>query len=344
MEKCHAIPRPTSPRCETDVRPSDSSPPVLEKLRAGLAREHFLVIDQLWQTFRVPASGIGLIALAHEIARDLSLLSRILPQFSVPEWSSCIGAVIPSVSSLLSTDATRDLSALLNLPRQSLRYFLAPIDKRVPVPQARLMRALRVLLSLGMLAGKEELATKFAQEFARWLAGDYPANLRPDTLTQTELAQIAANQSLRPDAVKILNHLASTLRSELLNPFEDPAQPKDFYSAPQPKEQHGAPDEDNEKCAEISGQKDILRAAIAAQATATCGANSLYAATFHPFTPTPSSIVRTTPSEVRKPPDSFPSASLTPRAAINCARPSSACCQSGKKRPPLRKSMPSCAT
>ncbi len=268
METCHAIPRPTSPRCETDVRPSDSSLPVLEKLRAGLDREHFLVIDQIWQTFRVPASGIGLIALAHEIARDLSLLSRILPQFSVPEWSNCIGAVIPSVSSLLSTDATRDLSALLNLPRQSLRYFLAPIDKHVPVPQARLMRALRVLLSLGMLAGKEELATKFAQEFARWLAGDYPANLQPDTLNHPAIARIAANQNLRPDAIKILNHLASTLRSELPNPFEDPALPKDFYSAPKPK-QHGAPDEDNEEYAEISGQKDILQAAIAAQATAT---------------------------------------------------------------------------
>lgn len=270
MDTCLASPTPESLNCEDDVRLHCEVASLHDKLRHGLEPAAHLVVGALVQSFRIPESGIGLVALAEATIRDLASLKTIAPQVAVPVWSNRIGTVIQPLKEALGTDASRDLSALRNLPRQPLRNYLAPLGQGIPVPQIRLLHAIRGLLTLIILSAKEELTTDLAEELARWLRGKLPDGLGPSVLTQHALAQLAANDDLSVNTVKLLNQIASALRSDLSDPYDEPAYEPSWIATPSashPLEQEDANDE--KETDEAATKLDILADCLAQQATAT---------------------------------------------------------------------------
>lgn len=266
-------PYPASLNREDDSRPYFFDQPIRDRLRDGLDSTNFVVVDQLLRTFRVPSSGIGLVALANEISQGLSLLQTIVPTFPMPSWHGRIGQVISPLEALLANDAARDLSSLRNLPRQPLRNFLAPTGKRVSITEIRLLRAIRALLALEMLVRKKEISFDFSEEYARWLAGKYPPELTPEHMETETLLELSSDKNLRPEAQKVLNHIAYALRYELDNPFgEDPSKTS-LLLGKRSVDQNDDPDEDEDLADEVNSDpadlKDLLDSLLAAEAIAT---------------------------------------------------------------------------
>jgi hypothetical protein len=266
-------PNPASLNREDDSRPYFFDQPIRDRLRDGLDSTNFAVVDQLLRTFRVPSSGIGLVALTNEISQGLSLLQAIAPTFPMPSWHQRIGQVISSLEALLATDAARDLSSLRGLPRQPLRNFLVPTGKRVSITDIRLLRAIRALLALEMLARTKELTFDLSEELARWLAGKFPPGLSPENLETEALLSLASNKNLHPEAQKVLNHIAYALRFELDDPFGGQPPKTLLLLGQHSADQNEDPDEEEDPADEVNSDpadlKDILDNLLAAEAIAT---------------------------------------------------------------------------
>lgn len=242
-----------------------------QRLRNVLSRDSFLVVNQLIRTFRVPTSGIGLTALAYEISLDFKSLRAIAPTFNIPDWHIQIEQVVGPLKTALETEPASDLSSLRDLTRQPLRDFLAPIGKRLPISQIQLLRAIRALLSLVMLAQQAELPTGLANELARWFAGNMPPELTPQTLTPQALSSIFQTLSLSTNGRKLLSHIVSALQSQLSNPFSEPTEDKTYFVMPNasgqdPSSDDGTIDESDE---DVAIQLDILEGLLARQSIAT---------------------------------------------------------------------------
>lgn len=239
------------------------------RLAGNLDAQNLDVVDHLLRAFRVPTSGIGLVALVHEIGLDLKMLSKEIPNFVQPDWARQVTSLANKLADLCATDPVRDLSALRDLPRQPLRDFLAPIGKKVSPSQTRRLRACRAILGLKILASKGELATGLTTEFCRWLAGSIPAELLSCDLTFTEFVRIASNKKLTPDAAKPLNQLGYALIDKLANPFGNVHSDSIVITKAHGdgKEEQADDDEDEESSPVIS--RDVLDDLLAAQAIAT---------------------------------------------------------------------------
>lgn len=261
----------SSPDCEDDARHNHHQVALRQRLHDSLSPDDFRVVDQLIRTFRIPDSGIGLTALADEIVRDLKNLRATAPSFLIPEWHNRIDQVVGPLKITLETDPARDLSSLRDLSRLPLRDFLAPIGKRLPVSQIRLLRAIRALLTLTMLAQQAELATGLAKELTRWFAGNMPPELTPQALTPQALSSISQTVPLGTDGQKILNHIVSALQSQLSNPFDDPIRDTTYFARPNASDQENTPDEDtvDDSDEDAKPPLDILEGLLAQQAIAT---------------------------------------------------------------------------
>lgn len=256
---------------EDEYRPHDLATTLSERLRHRLDRADFLVADSLIKSFRIHDSGIGLVALAEATIRDLSSLKTIASLITVPKWIDRIGDIAESIAEILNTDSSRDLSALRNLPRQPLRDYLAPLGKGLPLAKIHLLQAIRALLTLIILSEQSELTTDLAREFARWLGGNLPGELEPASLSQRALAQLTANDELRGDTVKLLNQLATVLRSELPDPFRESGCENNWIVAPAPSIGN-----DDDCCSNVelepgesATELEILERRLAEQASAT---------------------------------------------------------------------------
>lgn len=255
--------------CEDKDRPHDLTASLQERLHHRLNRADYLVANALIKSFRILDSGIGLVALAESTTRDLASLKTIAPLIAVPKWIGRVGDIAKPITIILNTDASRDLTALRNLPRQPLRDYLAPIGKGLPLGKIHFLQAIRGLLTLIILSEQAELTTDLAREFARWLGGKIPNGLEPAALTQLALAQLAANDQFRGDTVKLLNYVATVLRSELPDPFRDRNGENNWIVAPV-IDNHDECNSDVElEPAKSATELNILERHLAEQASAT---------------------------------------------------------------------------
>ena len=271
MDSAFATSTTESLNGEAVVRPYHAPLSIHDKLRQELTRTDYVMAEALAQSFRIPDSGIGMVAFAETIGRDLSSLKAILPQFAIPAWSEGIGTIIKPLCKVLGTDASRDSIALRNLPRQPLRDYLTPCGQGMPVPQIRLLHAIRGLLTLLILASKGVLASDLAREFSKWLGGKFPEGLQPALLTPKGLAQWAAGNALGIDTVKLINQIANALQSELLSPFDAPiCNPAWIGTSGLYNNLHDQDDqEDGQDADETAAKFDILTDRLAEQAIAT---------------------------------------------------------------------------
>lgn len=245
--------------------------PLLYKLRHEISAADYAVVAQLFRSFPIPQSGIGLVALIEAIIRDLAAIKKTIPQFVVPAWSHRIAEIAQSVGQSLNTDPSRDLTALRNLPRQPLRDYLAPFGNGLEISKIRLLQAVRGLLTLLILSSKSSLTTDVAKEIARWVSGRLPTGLEPGFLTPHLLTDLAGNRRLNTNTCKLLNQLAGALRSKLDNPFEE------AESAPSLIVERGASTKNLEQSdngveldsAEPATERDLLSDRLVEQANAT---------------------------------------------------------------------------
>uniref|UniRef100_Q47GA6 Uncharacterized protein n=1 Tax=Dechloromonas aromatica (strain RCB) TaxID=159087 RepID=Q47GA6_DECAR len=255
---------------EDEHRPYDLTLSLQERLRQKLDRSDYRVAEALIKSFRILNSGIGLVSLAESTARDLASLKYITSLITVPKWIDRVGEIANPISKILDTDASRDLTALRNLPRHPLRDYLAPPGSELPHGKIRFLQAIRGLLTLIILSERGELATELARELSRWLSGKLPRGLEPAALTQLGLAQLAANDELKGPTVKLLNQLAAVLRSELPAPFQEQLCESNCIVAPATNSHHDDEVSDVEsKTDESTAELEILEHLLAEQASGT---------------------------------------------------------------------------
>ena len=258
---------PNSPNREAQSRLETLDVVFAARLKANLDVQNLDVVDHLLRAFRVPKSGIGLVALVHELGLDLRMLEKEIPNFAQPDWATQVTSLANKLADLSTTDPVRDLSTLRDLPRQPLKDLLAPIGKKISPSQIRRLRTCRAILGLKILASKGELATGLATEFSRWLAGSIPEEFSTCDLTFTEFVRIANNKKLTHDAAKLLNQLGYALIDKLANPFENPSPNSFVVVETRGDSKEADDDEDEDSSPAIS--RDVLDGVLAAQAIAT---------------------------------------------------------------------------
>lgn len=226
------------------------------------------VVDALIHAFRIPESGIGMIALAAATRRDLASLKSIAPKVFVPDWASRICEIVSPLSKSRGTDESRDLIALRDLPRLPIRDYLAPLGQGLPLSKVRILQAIRALLTLVILSTKGELTADLARELARWLNGKLPAGLDSATLTPYSLAQLVSAKNLRPETIKLINQIAFAIQNELRNPFGEPVHEPLVIAKRNVSDGHAKDGKEGPEAIQAV-ERDILSDRLAEQASAT---------------------------------------------------------------------------
>ena len=208
---------------EDGARPYASKPDrdiPLDVLRRHLDSTQSVAVDQIMRSFNVPDSCVGLLGFLEETRRDLQMIEKIAESFVIPEWVDVLGKLAPVVCEAFKTDATRDLSALRGQPKNPLRDYLSLVDIAVTVANARVLRAIRGLITLQTLSSKSQISGALADEIKRWMVGKFPCDLTPAVVQVQALWEIEKKQKPDSDTAKLINHVISALKAEMEDPFD----------------------------------------------------------------------------------------------------------------------------
>jgi len=159
----------------------------LDSVRECLDSDGINVLNQVVNTFLVPESGVGLRGLLNELRTDLTELSKIGIS---PAWADSLESLRARLIDEWGNDHVRDLGSLRSQRKSPLRSFLAPVDRNLGSKRHRAIRAVRGLLALRLLAGREQINTAIADELNRWLVGGDPESLSLEMIQPHQLRDL----------------------------------------------------------------------------------------------------------------------------------------------------------
>ncbi|MCX7176061.1 MAG: hypothetical protein NT159_19480 [Proteobacteria bacterium] len=204
---------PESPAGEGSARPKLTT---IAALKERLNSFESTVLSRLVETFGIPESGIGTLALLSELKSDWTSLSKIL---DVPEWVNAFDRLRVSITPLCSVDAVRDLAAIRSQPKSPLRRFLGPISKSLSADQQRAVRSVRGLVALKLQSAREQATLALTEEVRRWLDGQGPADLSLNDINPHSLRKMHSSFVVDSETAKLLICTISALESNLEDPF-----------------------------------------------------------------------------------------------------------------------------
>ncbi len=189
----------------------------LDSVRECLDNDGINVLNQVVNTFLIPDSGVGLRGLLGELRIDLTELSKIGIS---PAWAHSLENLRARLIDEWEDDHVRDLGSLRSQRKNPLKSFLAPVDRSLSSKRHRAIRAARGLLSLRLLAGKEQITAIMADELNRWLGGDGPESLSLEKIQAHHLRDIRQEHETDSSTSRLIGHLIQALEAKLDDPFK----------------------------------------------------------------------------------------------------------------------------
>lgn len=209
-----------SPAHAASTRPVVAKPGVefsLDSVRECLDSDGINVLNQVVNTFLVPDSGAGLRGLLNELRTDLTELSKIGIS---PGWAKSLENLRARLSDEWGNDHVRDLGSLRSQRKSPLRSFLAPVDRNLSSKRHRAIRAVRGLLALRLLAGREQITTAMADELNRWLVSGGPESLSLEKIQPHHLRDLWLEYETDSSTSRLIGHLIQALEAKLDDPFK----------------------------------------------------------------------------------------------------------------------------
>lgn len=234
-----------SPTGEAWTRPDIAKTPTkfsLDAVRHRLDSSGVIVLDQLVKTFLLPESGVGLQGLLGELRADLAELRNII---DVPPWANSLEDLRTKLIAGWRDDHVRDMGSLRSQRKSPLRDFLSPLGKSLTAKRHRAVRAVRGLLALKLLAGRDQISADLTGELNRWLGGDGPESLVPEGIQAHQLRELRQCYEIDSQTARLIVHLIQALEAKLNNPFEDQG-PAATFVAPTKKVAEVEDDEDDD--------------------------------------------------------------------------------------------------
>lgn len=214
---------PEAPKGEDPVRPSETSPQQvwsISVIRKQLGETSQSALEALITVFGIQEPAVGLMALLHELTKDLATLQAFFP---VPAWAGRLETLYAELKSISRTDHVRDQVALQSQPRSALRTFLTPFVPMKP-NQHRAIRAIRALAGLQLLAKKERLVGPLADQLSRCLKGRSLQSLRPELIAPDRVREVRRGFSADSPEARLLTLILEPLELPLPDPFAKLAQ------------------------------------------------------------------------------------------------------------------------
>lgn len=172
-QTCSASPLRASDACASPAVTTAHHLSGLDDLVSRVPAESASVMRALARAFAIAESGVGALALAHELLIDLAELETSL---KLPVWATQLREMLNAL--LRSTTAPaveRDRATLNAQPKKVLRNFIdRPKDAAQPAAsqfRSRAMRMFRALLALRYLSSREAIPGALASEFFAWRTG-----------------------------------------------------------------------------------------------------------------------------------------------------------------------------
>ncbi len=259
---------PVSPDGEGGIRPESAtvaSPTnSLESWEEKLPHKEAFALNRVSETFNVPPSGVGLMALVSELRLDLAQLSKFYP---LPDWVASLDSLRISLLQL-GLDPARDLAMLRRQPMTPLRQFLTPPARSLSIGAVFVMRALRAMVALNLLAAKERLSKQIGATMTHVLSGKEAFRL--DIRTASESVLRACWAELEPTAplAKLLTFSLEVFNRILPNPFKLPRSASFVSQAAEQKSSPQLDDDCNETRSPEHPAGDLLDAFLVEPAVA----------------------------------------------------------------------------
>ncbi len=209
---------PEAPKGEAFARPSETHPQQgwsLLVIKKQMGETSHSTLEVLTKVFGIQESAVGLMALLHELTKDLAALRALIP---VPAWVGRLDTLYAELKSISTTDHVRDLVALQSQPRSALRTFLTPFAPVKP-NQHRAIRAIRALAALQLLAKKEHLIGPLADQLGRCLKGRSLQCLGPEHISPDRMREVGRGLSADSPEARLLTLILDPLELPLPNPF-----------------------------------------------------------------------------------------------------------------------------
>ena len=209
---------PEAPKGEAFARPSETHPQQgwsLLVIKKQLGETSHSTLEVLTKVFGIQESAVGLMALLHELTKDLAALRALIP---VPAWVGRLDTLYAELKSISTTDHVRDLVALQSQPRSALRTFLTPFAPLKP-NQHRAIRAIRALAALQLLAKKEHLIGPLADQLGRCLKGRSLQCLGPEHIAPDRMREVGRGLSADSPEARLLTLILDPLELPLPDPF-----------------------------------------------------------------------------------------------------------------------------
>jgi len=205
-------------KCEDGVRPSETPLQCtwsLSSLRKQLSETSLPALELLTNVFGIQESAVGLMALLHELTKDLDVLQSFM---QVPSWARQLDSINKELKSISGIDHVRDLVALKSQPKSALRSLLTPIASTKP-NRHRAIRAVRALAALQLLGKKEYLSGPLADQMGRFLKGKSLLHLEPEHIAPGRLREVRDGHSPDTPEARLLTLILQPLESVSKDPF-----------------------------------------------------------------------------------------------------------------------------
>lgn len=213
---------PVSPDGEDGARPeiaAVASPPnSLEVWERKLPRQEAFTLARIAATFNVAPSGVGMVALVSELTLDFAQLRTF---FQLPEWVTALGSLRAGLLQL-GLDPARDVVTLRRQPMSPLRQFLSPPGRTLTLGEVQVVRALRAMVAIKLLAARERLSQPIGKAIGHLLAGEVTLRLDVSTVDEPALRACWAEFEPTVPTAKLLAYCLEIVGRVLPNPFQLP--------------------------------------------------------------------------------------------------------------------------
>jgi hypothetical protein len=188
----------------------------IPSIKQVLDQDAVYALDVLVKSFGIGESAVGLMALLHELTKDLATLR---PVFAVPQWAEKLEVLNDELRSISKTDHIRDSMALQSQPPSALRTFLTPFASLKP-NQHRAVRALRGLVSLQLLSNKEHLGSPLADAVCRCVRGKSLQRVATDDIAADRVRDLRRTFAVDSPEARLLTLILEVLELPLPDPFQ----------------------------------------------------------------------------------------------------------------------------